>query len=426
MIEVAFDNVVSVAVGICETPKTVTGEWLNNSIDRGARTAIARCTGMLRCASSPRRAGRRRNAIVATDAGRPCNTELIQMTGTDSKMRGHPRKRGTSAEGKVNIKAATAAKRDVSELVAESWNPSRPQRFGSHRLDEIKLRRVLDYIAENLDQEITVAQLASVACLSPCHFASMFSRSIGVAPYRYVSQQRLESAKMMLADCKRSVSDIAFSCQFSSQTSFHRAFLREIGVTPGEYRRARVEERYLGPRADWVKVQKAQRHPCASRRDYWAPLSVRASLAIEDGSSEEALQNLPQYAAPTPEMVAATRNAEALVEASPALLWASLPNGMLDYFNPSCLAHFRLTSEGAQGYGWKSVIHHDDINVLVDAWQMSLKTGRALKALSRARCYDGQYHRIIIAANPVLDASGRIIKWSGTNLDLDNALVRTL
>ena len=153
------------------------------------------------------------------------------MAGTE--MCGHRRERGTSAEGK----------RDVSEL--ESSNPSRPQELRSHRLDEIRLRRVLDYVAENLDQEITVAQLASVSCLSPSHFAHMFSVSMGVAPHRYVSLQRLENAKVMLADCKRSLSDIAFSCQFSSQTSFNRAFLRAIGVTPGEYRRGGIEKSRL-------------------------------------------------------------------------------------------------------------------------------------------------------------------------------------
>jgi AraC family transcriptional regulator len=162
-----------------------------------------------------------------------------------------------SSAGRMFVEAAALA---LAARLAHSYAepaPSRPQRFGSHRFDEIRLGRVLNYIAENLDRDITIAQLASVACLSPSHFASMFSRSIGVAPYRYVSQQRLESAKMMLADGKRSLSDIAFSCQFSSQTSFNRAFLRAIGVTPGEYRRARVEERYLALQQAGSKVQQA-------------------------------------------------------------------------------------------------------------------------------------------------------------------------
>jgi AraC family transcriptional regulator len=115
----------------------------------------------------------------------------------------------------------------------------RLQGSSSHRLDEIRLRRVLDYIAQHLDEDITVAQLANVACLSPFHFARMFKAAMGAAPHRYVSQQRLENAMMLLAAGKRPLSDIALICQFSSQASFNRAFRRATGVTPGEYRRAR-------------------------------------------------------------------------------------------------------------------------------------------------------------------------------------------
>jgi AraC family transcriptional regulator len=67
----------------------------------------------------------------------------------------------------------------------------------------------------------------------------MFKAAMGAAPHRYVSQQRLENAMMLLAAGKRPLSDIALICQFSSQASFNRAFRRATGVTPGEYRRAR-------------------------------------------------------------------------------------------------------------------------------------------------------------------------------------------
>jgi AraC family transcriptional regulator len=123
----------------------------------------------------------------------------------------------------------------------------RPQRFRSHRLDETRLRRVLDYIAQHLDEDITVAQLAGVACLSPFHFARMFGATLGVAPHRYVSQQRLESAMALLAAGKRPLSDIALSCQFSSQASFNRAFRRATGMTPGEYRRLGGSREKLPP-----------------------------------------------------------------------------------------------------------------------------------------------------------------------------------
>jgi AraC family transcriptional regulator len=107
-----------------------------------------------------------------------------------------------------------------------------------HRLDHGRLRRVLTYIQENLAEDITVADLANVACLSIFHFTRAFAAAMGVPPHRYVSQRRLEAAKALIATGKPSLSEIAFNCQFSSQSSFTRAFRRATGMTPAEYRRA--------------------------------------------------------------------------------------------------------------------------------------------------------------------------------------------
>jgi AraC family transcriptional regulator len=105
-----------------------------------------------------------------------------------------------------------------------------------HRLDDVRLRRVLTYIEEHLAEDITVADLANVACLSIFHFTRAFAATMGVPPHRFVSQRRLDSAKAMIATGS-SLSEIAFNCQFSSQSSFTRAFRRATGITPAEYRR---------------------------------------------------------------------------------------------------------------------------------------------------------------------------------------------
>ena len=106
-----------------------------------------------------------------------------------------------------------------------------------HRLDDRRLRRVLTYIEEHLADDIAVADLANVACLSIFHFTRAFTATIGVPPHRYVSGRRLESAKAMIATGRASLSEIALECQFSSQSSFTRAFRRAMGMTPAEYRR---------------------------------------------------------------------------------------------------------------------------------------------------------------------------------------------
>ena len=106
----------------------------------------------------------------------------------------------------------------------------------THRLDHIRLRRVLDYISVHLADEITVAELARVSGLSTFHFARMFTLVVGISPNRYVSRLRLEQAMADVAAGKLSLAQIAFKSGFSSHASFTRAFRRATGITPGEYR----------------------------------------------------------------------------------------------------------------------------------------------------------------------------------------------
>jgi AraC family transcriptional regulator len=105
------------------------------------------------------------------------------------------------------------------------------------RLDDARLRRVLAHIEDRLFEDVTVADLADVACLSVFHFTRAFTAAVGLPPSRYVSRRRLDAAKDLLAGGRRSLMQIALSCQFSSQSSFTRAFRRATGLTPAEYRK---------------------------------------------------------------------------------------------------------------------------------------------------------------------------------------------
>jgi AraC family transcriptional regulator len=122
----------------------------------------------------------------------------------------------------------------LAQRYSDGWKAT-PPHSRHHRLDNVRLRRVLDYIEQNADKDISVQELANVACLSPFHFTRMFSAAMGMPPARFVSQQRLENAKTMLTDGKLALSEIAFNSRFSSQSSFNRAFRRATGMTPGEY-----------------------------------------------------------------------------------------------------------------------------------------------------------------------------------------------
>jgi AraC family transcriptional regulator len=105
-------------------------------------------------------------------------------------------------------------------------------------LDSRRRARVLDYVEANLEGDLTVARLASVACLSEFYFARAFKAAIGESPHRYVSARRLERAKDLLSDADRALVDIALALRFSCQANFSRAFRRATGQTPAQYRRS--------------------------------------------------------------------------------------------------------------------------------------------------------------------------------------------
>lgn len=105
-------------------------------------------------------------------------------------------------------------------------------------LDGARLQRVLDYVRDNPDGDLSVADLASVACLSRYHFARAFQKAVGLPPHRYVSEQRLVLARRLLAESSEPLAQVALTCRFSSQANFTRAFQRAAGISPGQYRLA--------------------------------------------------------------------------------------------------------------------------------------------------------------------------------------------
>ncbi|WP_076859611.1 helix-turn-helix domain-containing protein [Bradyrhizobium mercantei] len=104
-------------------------------------------------------------------------------------------------------------------------------------LDRSRFARVLAYVESNLEGDISLDRLASIACLSRFHFARAFKQSVGQSPHRYVNARRLGRAKALLIEADRPLVDIAFALGFSSQANFARAFKQATGLAPGQFRR---------------------------------------------------------------------------------------------------------------------------------------------------------------------------------------------
>ena len=98
-------------------------------------------------------------------------------------------------------------------------------------------RTVIDFIEENLAENISLAKLARLIQLSPYHFCRAFKQSFGVPPHRYHSLRRIDRAKALLANPNDSVTNIGMAIGFSETSSFTAAFRKASGMTPTDYRR---------------------------------------------------------------------------------------------------------------------------------------------------------------------------------------------
>ncbi len=117
---------------------------------------------------------------------------------------------------------------------------------------------------------------------------------------------------------------------------------------------------------------------------------------------------------------AAAREHNKAVEAIPVMAWSTLPDGRADFFNGHFLTYLGVTTEQAAGWGWTAALHPDDAEPLQTVWIQLLKSGTGGETEARLRRWDGQYRWFLFRANPVRGDDGSIIRWYGTNTDIDD------
>ncbi|WEF26196.1 AraC family transcriptional regulator [Klebsiella aerogenes] len=100
------------------------------------------------------------------------------------------------------------------------------------------LRNLLAWIEENLDQPLTLSDLAAQVSLSEYHFARMFRQSMNLAPHQYVMQRRMSKAQNLICHGSQSLTEIAMRCGFSSASHFSHRVKSATGLTPSQLRAA--------------------------------------------------------------------------------------------------------------------------------------------------------------------------------------------
>ena len=125
---------------------------------------------------------------------------------------------------------------DIYKIFFELLNPQSIKSKGESNYED-SIQDVKNYIAENLNEKLTVQRLANESHMSTSHFSRVFKQQTGFSPYDYVLITRLNKAKYLLQKTEMSVSSIAYETGFNSESNFICFFTDNEGISPGKFRK---------------------------------------------------------------------------------------------------------------------------------------------------------------------------------------------
>jgi PAS domain S-box-containing protein len=114
-----------------------------------------------------------------------------------------------------------------------------------------------------------------------------------------------------------------------------------------------------------------------------------------------------------------TASFRVIADAVPQMMWSALPDGWIDWYNARWFEYTGQTRDEAAGWGWQAVHHPDDLPAVMRAWPESIATGEPFEMEFRLRRADGAFRWFLTRAIPMHGANGAIVRWYGTNTDID-------
>jgi PAS domain S-box-containing protein len=109
-----------------------------------------------------------------------------------------------------------------------------------------------------------------------------------------------------------------------------------------------------------------------------------------------------------------------MIDQIPTLAWSCRPDGTTEFLNHRWLAYTGLSNQESLGWGWKGAIHSEDLAKLMETWRRVLASGEPGEEEARLRRFDGKYRWFLFRAVPVRDDAGKVIRWYGTNTDIED------
>jgi formate hydrogenlyase transcriptional activator len=111
---------------------------------------------------------------------------------------------------------------------------------------------------------------------------------------------------------------------------------------------------------------------------------------------------------------------QTLIDTVPSFLWTSFPDGSKEFLNKRWYEYTGLTVEQGKGWGWKAVVHPDDLDRLIREWLALLNDPKPGELETRIRRYDGEYRWFLIRVLPEFDAEGNVVRWFGSDTDIED------
>jgi PAS domain S-box-containing protein len=109
-----------------------------------------------------------------------------------------------------------------------------------------------------------------------------------------------------------------------------------------------------------------------------------------------------------------------LVDSAPSLIHTGRPDGYLDFFNQPWLSYVGQSLETLEGWNWTAFIHPEDVEGILKQWRASLASGEPFVHEARVLRGDGEYRWMLHHKVAVRDGDGKIIKWHGSSIDIED------
>jgi formate hydrogenlyase transcriptional activator len=140
----------------------------------------------------------------------------------------------------------------------------------------------------------------------------------------------------------------------------------------------------------------------------------QVALAVDDALNFDASQHAKEA------LRAREESFRGIVDSMPAFAWYASPDGKLEYLNQRILDFTAERQENLVGFGWANVLHPEDVERTKKAWLHSVETGEPCEVDQRVRRFDNIYRWFRTTAQPLRDASGRVIRWYGVATEIED------